>query len=342
MATIKDVARESGVSIATVSAVINEAAWVSDATRVRVQEAIDETGYRPNRLARSLKTKQGYAVGAIVSYLSNPFFTEVVRGLSHRLREHDRNLFLCDSDDRFELGAANFRILLEKHVDAIVLIGATVQEDVLRAYMQGRHRIPIIAVERDYAMEGVHTLLVDSEKGGFEATTHLIEQSYQRIAMITGPEEGPGSETYGRKQRFEGYQRALQTAGRSVEPSLIVSGDFHYEGGQKAMEELLRLPEPPDAVFASNDLMAFGALSVARDASLSVPHDLGLVGYDDIPLSGLASPGLTTMAMPKQALGTAAADLLQELLTGNEPAKTVRRMFDAELVVRQSTQYGKA
>lgn len=338
MATIKDVARESGVSIATVSAVINEAAWVSEATRERVQEAIDETGYRPNRLARSLKTKQGYAIGAIVSHLSNPFFTEVVRGLSHRLREHDRNLFLCDSDDRYDLGATNFRVLLEKHVDAIVLIGATVQEDILRAYMQHRNRIPIIAVERDYAMEGVHTLLVDSEKGGFEATMHLIEQGYQRVAMITGPEEGPGSETYGRKQRFEGYRRALQAAGRTFEPNLVVSGNFHYDGGQAAMEHLLHLPQPPDAVFASNDLMAFGALSAARSAGRSVPHNLGLVGYDDIPLSGLASPGLTTMAMPKEALGTAAADLLQNLLDSNTGTETVRQMFDATLVVRQSTQ----
>lgn len=337
MATIKDVARASGVSIATVSAVIHAASWVSEATRVRVQEAIDEIGYRPNRLARSLKTKQGYAIGAIVSHLSNPFFTEVVRGLSHRLREHDRTLFLCDSDDRYDLGATNFRMLLEKHVDAMVLIGATVQEDMLRSYMQGRHRIPVIAVERDYGIEGVHTLLVDSEKGGFEATMHVIEQGYQRIAMITGPEAGPGSETYGRKQRLEGYRRALRAAGRSLVSDLVVSGNFHYDGGQAAMEQLLQLPEPPDAVFASNDLMAFGALHAARAAGRSVPEDLGLIGYDDIPLSGLASPGLTTMAMPKEALGQAAADVLKDLLDGKELAETVHRMFDAELVVRQST-----
>src|SRR5438309_11825728 len=134
--TLRDVAEHCDVSIATVSAVVNGAAWVSDETRHRVQAAVDQLGYRPNQLARGLKTRRGYAVGVIVSDLTNPFFTEIVRGLSHALRETGRTIFLCDSDHQFELADLNLRMLIDGHIAALVLIGDTVREATLRAYVQ--------------------------------------------------------------------------------------------------------------------------------------------------------------------------------------------------------------
>jgi len=140
--TLRDVAAQCHVSIATVSAVVNGAAWVSEETRQRVQEAIDTLGYRPNQLARGLKTRRGYAVGVIVSDLTNPFFTEIVRSLSHALRETENSLLLCDSDHQFEIGDLNLRMLFEGHVVGVVLVGDTVREETLRAYTRRQRRVP--------------------------------------------------------------------------------------------------------------------------------------------------------------------------------------------------------
>ncbi len=335
--TLHDLAKQCGVSTATVSAVVNGAEWVSEATRARVQLAVDEMGYHPNQLARGLKRRQGHAVGVIVSDLTNPFFTEVVRGLSHALLASGRTLSLCDSNHRLDLGSANLRMLIEAQIAGLVLIGDSVPEKSLRAFALARSRIPVIAIERDYHVPEVSRLLVDSELGAYTATQHLLGSGCERIAMITGPTSGAGSATYGRAQRHSGYCRALEESGRAVDPELVVEGTFRYESGRDAMSWLLSRPQPPDAVFAANDMMALGAMSVVRDAGLRIPDDIALVGFDNVPMTALTSPGLTTMAMPMAALGDAAAALLDEQLRMDGAHVPVRRMFSAELIVRASS-----
>lgn len=334
--TLRDVAVRCGVSTATVSAVVNGAEWVSATTRHRVQRVVEEMGYRPNQFARSLKTRQGYAVGVIASDLTNPFFTEVVRSLGHVLREDGRALFLCDSDHRFDLGETNLRMLFDSHVAGVVLIGDSVSEEALRRCLRRRSRVPIVAIERDYVLDGVSCLLGDSEAGAIAATTHLLGQGYERIAMIGGPRQGPGSGTFGREARQRGYVRALEESGAAVEAQLLVEGNFRYAGGQEAMRRLLAGRARPDAVFAANDMMALGAISVARDAGLRVPDDIAVVGFDDIPTAALTTPGLTTVSMPKAELGRHAALVLARQLAGGHSA-AVHRLLDTELVVRQSS-----
>ena len=334
--TLRDVAEHCGVSTATVSAVVNGASWVSATTRDRVQRAVDEMGYRPNQFARSLKTQVGYAIGVIASDLTNPFFTEVVRSLSHVLREDGRVLFLCDSDHRFELGDTNLRMLFDSHIAGLVLIGDSVREDALKRYLRRRSRVPIVAIERDYDLDGVSCLVADSEAGAYAATRHLLGQGYTRIAMIGGPERGPGSSTYGRAQRYAGYVRALEDAGVAVDSRLVVEGSFRFAGGQEAMRRLLAAKTRPDAVFAANDMMALGAISVIHGAGLRLPDDIAVVGFDDIPIASLTSPGLTTVSMPKSELGRGAAMTLAQQIGRSHPL-ALRRVLDTELVVRQSS-----
>jgi LacI family transcriptional regulator len=340
MVTLREVAEKCELSIATVSAVANGAAWVPAETRQRVQNVIDQLGYRPNPLARGLKLRRGHAVGVIVSDLTNPFFTEIVRSLSHALREHDRTLLLSDSDHRFEIGDVNLRILSEGHITGLVLVGDSVRTDTLRAYVGRPHSVPVIAIERDYDIDEVSCLLVDSERGAHTVTRHLIENGYRRIAIIVGPHEGAGSTTYGRVQRYDGYCRALIEAGHDVDPRLVAEGDFRYNGGREAMQRLLAAPVRPDAVFASNDMMALGAMDAVRAAGMRVPDDIALAGWDDIPITALTTPALTTVAMPKSQLGRAAADLLAQQIPHAGKHAPVREMFDAELVVRQSSGAG--
>jgi LacI family transcriptional regulator len=334
--TLRDVATHCGVSTATVSAVVNGAEWVSPATRVRVQRAVDEMGYRPNQFARGLKTQRGYAVGVIVSDLTNPFFTEVVRSLSHALHADGRAHFLCDTDHRSDVGESSLRMLADNHVIGLVLIGDSVPEDAVRRYVRRRGHVPIVAIERDYDIESVSTVVVDSELGAYTMVKHLLGQGHRRIALITGPTHGGGSATYGREQRLHGYQRALRDAGVEPDPRLVVEGNFRYAGGQHAMRRLLGAGKIPDAVFASNDMMALGAMSVLRDAGLFIPDDIAIAGFDDIPPAALTTPGLTTMAMPMSELGRAAAMLLAEKLV-DDVGGAVRKVFDPQLVVRHSS-----
>ncbi|MEM9997909.1 MAG: LacI family DNA-binding transcriptional regulator [Bacteroidota bacterium] len=335
--TIKDVAARSGVSVATVSAVVNEADWVTDATRARVQRAVAELGYRPNRVARSLKTQRADAVGAIVSDVTNPFFTEIIRGLSHALQERGRNLFLCDADHRFELGDAHLEMLIEQQVDGLVIIGDSVREASLQSYLRRRSHVPVVAIERDYDLPDVSCLLVDSEQGAYVATRHLIEQGFERIAYIAGPQEGAGSLTYGRAMRTAGWRRALAEAGLPNDDEWLARGTFRYESGASAMRDLLSRPVRPDAVFVANDMMALGAMHALHEMGLRIPDDLALVGFDDIPVAALVAPPLTTMAMPKRRLGRAAHDVLRAHIADGPGYTAVRRTFEADLVVRASS-----
>ncbi|HEX9483371.1 MAG TPA: LacI family DNA-binding transcriptional regulator [Gemmatimonadaceae bacterium] len=335
--TLHDLAKHCQVSTATVSAVVNGANWVSEATRRRVQRAIEELGYHPNQLARGLKRQEGHAVGVVVSDLTNPFFTSIVRSLSHSLRAAGRTLSLCDSDHRHDLGEANLRMLLEGQIVGLVIIGDSVPEKALRAFVKRRANVPVIVIERDYQIQQVSCLLVDSEQGGYAATCHLAERGRRRIAMIAGPTTGAGSATYGRATRLEGYRRALKDLRLPFDEQLVVEGNFRYESGGSAMHTLLELEDPPDAVFAANDMMAFGAMSVVRDAGLSVPDDVALIGFDNVPMADLTTPGLTTMAMPMVELGDAAARLLDAQIRLGADHIPLRDTFSATLVARAST-----
>lgn len=339
MPTIKDVAHHCGVSIATVSAVINDAAWVPDSTRARVEEAIHLLNYRPNRLAQGLKTRRSFTVGVIVSDVTNPFYTDIVRSLSHELRKQERSLVLCDSDHSFEIGEQNYRMLLEKQVEAVVLIGDCVRRAAVEGFVAENPRMPVVAIERDYRIDGISKLLVDSEQGAFDATTHLVEQGFTRIGMISGPLTGAGSKSYGRLHQYGGYRRALQVGGIEFDSRFVVDGDFRFSGGQRAMRRLLALTDLPNAVFAANDMMALGAMDAARSNGLMIPDDVAIIGYDDIPIAAHTSPPLTTMAIPKVEIGNAAAHVVMRQLGNEHSLGPVRRIFAARLVVRESAVF---
>lgn len=334
--TIKDVASAAEVSIATVSAVVNEAEWVSPPTRARVQTVIDRMGYRPNRVARTMRTRRGDAIGVIVSDLTNPYFAEVVRGLQHGLREQGRSLLLADTNQRFDEGQRQFDLLLDKQVDGFVLFGDSVPESTLAAHVRRRGRVPIVAVGRDYGIDGVATVLAAAEDAAGRATAHLVERGYRRIAHVTGPPAEPGAVTHGGAPRLAGWRSALVSAGLDAGGALVAEGDWQVGGGARAGAQLLALAERPDAVFCANDLMAFGVMRAAREAGLSLPGDLAVVGFDDVPAAQLVDPALTTLAMPTDAFGHTAADLLARLL-GEGDAPAGPRRIDVPLVVRASS-----
>lgn len=330
MANIKDVALHAGVSVTTVSHVVNGTRFVSETARQCVEEAVRELGYIPSAVARSLKHNATRTFGMVIPNNSNPYFAEVIRGVENRCFAAGYNVILCNSNDDPERQAAYLRVLAEKRIDGLVLV-ASGSDAVVRATFGDFHK-PLVLLDRDVAgMVNCDLVEVNHTVGGELATRHLLDLGHPRVACISGP---PGLSPS--SQRRAGWKQALEDAAVERKENDLARGDFTARGGYLAMQVLLKRKPRPSAVFVCNDLMAFGALTAAREAGVSVPAQLSIVGFDDIDLAAFSAPPLTTVAQPKLQIGTLAAELLLERVeAGRSDGRRVIR--DPELKIRGST-----
>ena len=330
MANIKDVAARSGVSITTVSHVVNGTRFVSEIVRQRVEEAVRELGYVPSAVARSLKNNNTRTFGMVIPNNSNPYFAEIIRGVEERCYGAGYNLILCNSNDDVERQALYLRVLAQKRVDGLVFV-ASGSDAVVRATL-GDITTPMVLLDREVAGVGGGDLVeVNHAIGGEMACRHLLELGHPRGACISGP---PGLSPS--SKRRAGWKNALESARVERTESDLARGDFTARGGYQAMQTLLKHRPRPSAVFVCNDLMAFGALAAIREAGISVPEQISIVGFDDIELAAFSAPPLTTVAQPKLQIGTLAAELLLERVdTGRREARRV--ILEPQLKVRGST-----
>jgi LacI family transcriptional regulator len=326
---MRDVAERAGVSVTTVSHVINETRPVSDELRQRVLAAIDELGYQPNVLARSLRRGETHTIGMIVPDSANPFFAELARGIEDTSFAHGYNLILCNSDGDLDKELIYADVLTEKQVDGILFVAAGVSTDHIRALQE--RRIPVVIVDREIPDVSVDQVLTDNARGGWLATRHLLELGHRCIGCITGPSDVTPS-----AERVTGYRQALSEGGIPVDEVLIVKGDFQYESGYRAARQILARDDPPTAIFTCNDLMAVGAISAAVEMGRQVPVNLSVVGFDDVRLASFANPPLTTIVQPKYEMGVLATTMLLERMRDHDiPPR--RRLLDTSLLIRQST-----
>jgi LacI family transcriptional regulator len=326
---MRDVAERAGVSVTTVSHVINETRPVSDELRRRVLASMDELGYQPNRLARSLRRGQTHTIGMIIPDNANPFFAEMARGVEDTSFENGYSLILCNSDGDLDKELLYTNTLVEKRVDGILFVAAGLSTD--RILDLQTRKTPLVVVDRDLPDAAVDSVLTDNAQGGWLATRHLIELGHRRIACITGPSDVTPS-----ADRVTGYRQAMREEGIPIDEALIVKGDFRYDSAYRASTELLQMQDPPTAIFACNDLMAVAAMRAALEQGQQVPDDLSVVGFDDVRLAAFANPPLTTIAQPKYEMGVVAATmLLQRMRYHERPAH--RRVFETSLVTRRST-----
>ena len=330
MTTIKDVARLADVSTATVSHVINDTRYVSDGLRSRVLEAMDALNYRPNVLAQGLRGGETHTIGLVVPDNANPFFAEVSRAVEDVGFGRGYSVILCNTGDDLERERAYIDVLVAKQVDGIIFIAAGDHHEHLDEL--ARRNVPLVLADRDVDLTDADVVLVNNERGGYEATQHLLSLGHRRIGCIAGPSEATPS-----ADRVEGYLRALRDGGIHVEASAIETGDFRYQGGEAAARRLLERAERPTAIFACNDLMAIGALRAVRSAGLSVPDDISVVGYDDIPLASAMSPALTTVAQPVDELGGLSTELLLSRIEDGSMGTAQRITLETTLVVRGSS-----
>ncbi|GFN21903.1 LacI family DNA-binding transcriptional regulator [Thermanaeromonas sp. C210] len=330
MVTIKDVARKAGVSVTTVSRVLNNSPHpISPETRQRVLEAVAELGFLPNAAARSLQLQETKTIGLMLPDIANPYYPGIVRGIEDVAHEEGYTIILCNTDRSRERTSRYLRVLREKRVDGIIFTGGGVVEDACRdRFFWREEEIPTVVIGRHSA--DFPSVQIDNVAAAKGAIAHLISQGHRYIACITGPETSTTA-----RDRLQGYREALAEAGLEYDAAMVVAGDFSPAGGYRALEELLARPRLKfTALFTHNDLMAVGALKALADNGLSVPRDVAVVGFDDIPLASYVLPRLTTVAVPVYDLGVTAMRLLRDLLQGREVAPVTT--LPTELVVRES------
>jgi LacI family transcriptional regulator len=323
--TIKDIARHAGVSVSTVSRVLNKTVPVKRAKRLAVLSAVEALGYRPNVVAQELVRGHTLAVGVLPQGISNPFYSRVLKGVEQGLRGTPYYPLFA-SGERPDEEEQALEKLLSHRVEALILIGGQIADETLVSLSQ---RLPMVAIARNVKGLEARSLRVGNEEGAYKAVRHLLSLGHRRIAHITGlPWHADAI------ARRAGYERALAEAGVAVDPALVLEGDFEEGSGLRATEALLRSGAPFTAIFAANDQTVVGVMLALSRGRLRVPEDVSLVGFDDQPSAAYTSPPLTTIRQSGVDMGRAAARALVEELRGK---RFVQPTFDTELVVRAST-----
>ncbi len=294
----------AGVSTSTVSHVINKDRFVSDAIREKVELAIKELNYAPSALARSLKINQTRTIGMLITASTNPFYSELVRGVERSCFERGYSLVLCNTEGDEQRMNSNLETLMQKRVDGLLLL-CTETHQPSKEIIQRYPSIPTVMM--DWApFDGDSDLIQDNSLlGGDMATQYLIDKDHTHIACIAGPLDKTPA-----RLRLEGYRDAMARAGLTIHDGNELIGNFEFSGGFEAMQMLLALDVRPQAVFICNDAMAVGAYLALYEAGLRVPQDIAVVGYDDIELAQYMTPPLTTIHQPKDELGELAIDVL--------------------------------
>ena len=329
MPTITDVAREARVSASTVSHVINETRYVSDEVKQRVHAAMEALNYQPNVIARSLRTRETLTVGVVVSDVTNPFFTSIVRAIEDEVLKQGYNIILCDTDEKPEREQAYLRLLMGRRVDGLIVAPSSGNADLLRSAIESG--LPVVLLDRSIPGLTADVVLSDNESGAFDAVSYLIGIGHRRIGIIAGRlEVSTGAD------RMAGYVRAIRTHGIPADESLIEVAKFKRDIAYDKTMKMLNRAEPPTALFVCNNVMTAGTMAALKAAGKKVPEDISVIGFDDSEWAALMDPPLTVVAQPIVELGTRAAQTLMRRISRGR-VKTPRAVvLKPELILRDS------
>ena len=331
---MKDIARDLGVSVITVSKVLRNYPDVADETRERVLARVKELDYRPNLAARSLVTGRTYLVGLVVPDLLHPFFAEIAKSLSERLRQSGYYLIVSSSDEDPDLEEDEINQLLARRLD--ILIVASCRSTVELFFRIEKQKTPYVLIDRTLPGLVANFVGVDDEAAGMLATKHLVEIGCQRIAHIRGPQTSPGI------RRVEGYKRALTQSGFKVMDDYIITepkGDVETrQRGAEAMRQLLHLKPRPDGVFCFNDPMAMGAMNYALERGVRIPQDMAVIGCGNLHYDDALRVSLSSINQHSRRIGQEAARIALGILNSKIPPKPESVVLQPELIVRRSTQ----
>lgn len=328
--SLNEVAKKAGVSIATVSRVINNSPNVNPETLVKVQQAIKELNYKPNRVAKRLRNRNASSnlLGVLIPDIQNPFYVEVLRGIEDVAYENKYAIIMCNFSQDEKKEKLYLDILQSESVDGIIAAPTNEQDQhVLKLVKSG---LPIVCVDRGLSGVDVDVILVENRKGAFSAVDYLAKAGYKRIAYISGLPNIPSSQ-----QREKGYLDALAENGLQIDRELVKYGDSSHVSGVNLCQELLNLPSPPDALFTGNNLITLGALETIHKKGLKIPKEIAIVGFDDMYWSISLNPPLTAVRQPAYEIGKLAAEQL--IIRINDPKRpAVSMILKTELMIRSS------
>ena len=332
LVTIKDISREAGVSTASVSKVLNgNYRNVSEETKNKILRIAKELKYRPNRLARGLVNNRTNIIGLIVSDITNPYFAELAKGIENRADEAGYNLILCNTDENEAKERSYINMTLEYNLDGVIITGSEKSTSTSSMEELQNYSIPYVSIDREQG-DSDYRVYVGNLEGSYIATEHIIKNGHTKIAFIGG--KGMHKS---RNLRLEGYLKALTEYGIEPDYSRIKIGNYHMETGYQYVQQLLENGSEFTAVVCGNDLIAFGALNAIKDYGLKCPEDISIIGYDDIYLTQLTDPKLTTIKQPSLEIANYAMEVLLKLMK-NIPVEEKVKCFVPYLVERGSVK----
>ncbi len=329
--TIKDIAKKANVSYATVSRALNNKKGVRGETGRKIREIAGELNYRPNAIARGLVKKQTHSFGLIIPDITNPFFPEVARGIEDGAREAGYSIFLCNTNWEKNREIHYINLLAEKRVDGIIIAPISNKVEFLEKTLNSK--IPVVYVSNAPHDTQNSYVVIDNIRGGFLATRHLIELGYNSIGFI-----GASNDSLTIDERLKGYKLAFKKYGMEVDESNIKLGDFKRETGYNLIKRMIEMSNYPRAVFAENDLLALGVIQGVKESGLSVPGDVAVVGFDDIPFASFPEVQLTTICQPKYEMGKKAVEIILETIEEGSGKWVCRKIIlEPELIIRKSS-----
>ncbi|PCI46030.1 MAG: LacI family transcriptional regulator [Alphaproteobacteria bacterium] len=331
MSNIQDVAKLSGVSVATVSRTLNNPEVVSEKTRKKVLKVVEEINYYPDSLAKNFRTRKTYMIVVLVPDIANPFFSRVIRGIQNTAHLNNYSILLGDTQSQISIEESYAKMVIAKQADGIIQLSAhfPLKDEMLKRY--SHEKLPIVNICECLDGDIVPTIQLDNIGAAKTMTSHLIELGHKHIGVVTGPAKSPLT-----KDRLAGYRLALEEAGLSFDDNLIRTGDFSVKSGRDTADEFLGMSQVPTSVFCFNDEMAMGVCQRFKEAGISVPEYISVAGFDDINFASLHSPSLTTIRQPAEEIGKAAALQLYNILRGIPPSER-HIVFPFDLITRDST-----
>ena len=330
--TLKDIAQRLNVSISTVSRAIRNSPDVKPETKKSILALVEEFNYQPNQLALSLRNKQTHTIGVLVPNLDY-VLSMMVRGIDEIALESGYTVMICQSNESYGREILNTRRLLDSLVDGLIISVSSETKTFEHFKKIQEKNIPMVLFDRVTPELKVPSVRIDNEGGGFQATEHLIEQGYKRIAILAGPENLEIS-----NRRMDGYLNALRKHNIKIDESLIFHCDFNQDYAFFATQELLSMKKKPDAIFTISDRLAIGAMLAIKQKGLNMPHDIGLVGFNDEPILNLLSPTISSVEMPSFELGKLAAKLFIEALHNvDDDMSSIEKVLKTKLFVRESS-----
>ncbi|MCQ6559165.1 LacI family transcriptional regulator [Paenibacillus mendelii] len=329
-ATIYDIARKAGVSIATVSQVINGKGKISDKRRQEIYRIIEELNYRPSVIASALTGKKTFTLGLLIPDISNPFFAELARAVEDCGSRSRYSLVICSTDNKDDKVSGYLQLLQQKSVDGIIIGTGLEDIGILKPLLN--KSIPVVMIAREMPGVQLPTVIVDDYAGGKQAAEHLLELHHQRMAIITEQPKVSSS-----RERLRGYSDAILSRGFELPDEMVKkTGENLLKDGKSRALELLTDSNPPSAIFCCNDMIAIGTLQAAKELGIRVPEQLSIIGFDNTILAAVTEPALTTLSQPTEMMGSMAVEILIRLSEG-ESAALERTVLKPDLVIRSST-----